>query len=360
MRTTSSFVVAALVAAGAGTAHAEEEEGPKGKQPLSVAGRVFARGAASSIEGEPWFGELSLDSARVAVNYTWKEKTRVKVSVDAAGSVDVKDAFVELAAGGGVTVRAGRFKLPISALEQASAWTLPTIDRGAVADVLADGVALTGRRDGVQATWAAAGRGPRVIAALSQSTTTAGDDPARALADGAGVAATVRGELDACPGIRLGVFGSNREVIDGSTARRYWAGGVDAEADLDDAGFGLRLWADLVVGESHLGALALGEDATGFVAAQLAGGWRFGGAKKNKPYIEPFVLGAFLNPSWQRKRDDVTEVIAGVAAGRWKRWRGQGQLSVINARGLRPAGLGGALVDVNDTITATLQLGAAF
>ena len=37
------FLVAAMLAAAAGNVHAEEEEAPKDKEPLSFAGRVFTR-----------------------------------------------------------------------------------------------------------------------------------------------------------------------------------------------------------------------------------------------------------------------------------------------------------------------------
>ncbi|HUQ08531.1 MAG TPA: hypothetical protein VM261_38835 [Kofleriaceae bacterium] len=351
MRTLPYVAAAILVAAGAGDVHADEEDAPKEDEPLSFAGRVFTRFTATTIDSEPWEGELALDSARLAVNYVWKEKVRTKVAVEAAGGVSVKDAFVDLKLGDGLSLRAGHFKIPISSLEQASAWTLPTIDRGVVADVLSEGITLTGRRDAVQLTWEGGERGPRVMVAASQSMSTDDLDPARSLSDGGGVAATLRVEQAFCPGIRVGVVGSNRETIDGATVDRFWAGGADVEVDLEDAGLGLRLWADALVGESHLGT---------FATAQVAGGWRFGGRKKNKKYVEPYLLGSFYNPSIDRKRDDVSEIIAGVAAGRWKRWRGQGQFSYVNAKGFRPAGLGGALVDVNDALTVTLQLGAAF
>lgn len=360
MRSMPFVAAATLLAAAAGSVRADEEEAPKEGEPLSFAGRVFTRFSASTVESAPWQGEVALDSARVAANYVWKEKLRTKVAIEAARGVEVKDAFVDLKLGRGVSVRAGHFKLPISALENASAWTLPTIERGVVAEALEDGITLSGRRDAVQVSWRVTDEGPRVIAAVSQSTATDGTDPARALADGAGIAAALRVEHDLCPDLRVGVVASNRETIDGTRVARHWAGGADVELDLKDAGLGLPLWADVLVGQSHLGAAAAGRERTTFVATQAAAGWRFGGAKKNKPYVEPFVLGGFLNPSIDRKRDDVTEVIAGVAAGRWKRWRGQGQVSVVNARGFRPAGLGGALVDINDAVTATLQLGAAF
>jgi hypothetical protein len=320
---------------------------------------VFTRFTATSIDSGPWTGAMALDSARIAVNHIWKERVRTKVSLEAANGPEVKDAFVEIAASGCLAIRAGHFKLPISSLEQASAWTLPTIDRGVVATILENGVTVTGRRAGVQATWSPSERS-RLVAALSQSTSTDGSAPGQLLSEGAGVAAAVRFEHDLVDGVRVGVVGANREILDGSTARRYWAGGVDAEIDRSFAGRGLRLWADVLAGQSHLGTLIAGTERSTFVSAQGAVGFRFGGKKKNKRYLEPFVLGGFFNPSIDKKGDDLSEIIAGVAAGKWKRWRGQGQLSVVTARGLQPSGIGGANVSIPDAITFTFQLGAAF
>lgn len=328
------------------------------RSPVTIGGRVFARGELVDTDAAPWTGQLSLASARLGASYRWKDRLRVKAVVEAAGkNVKVRDAFVETAAGGGVHVRAGRFKVPVSALELESAWRLPTIDRGAVAVVLEDGIGLTGRRAGVAASWAA--DPARVTAVASQSAATTGDEPARDLTDGAGVSISLRGEVALGAGIRFGVIGSNREVNYVAGVGRYWAAGLDTEIDLDEVGLGLRVWADLLVGTSHLGATSA-DDSTRFIATQAAAGWRFGGAKKGKPYLEPYALGAYFNPDTDHRRDELTDLIVGVAAGRWKRWRVQAQVSLTNVKANRPAGLGGFDVDVDDRTSASVQLGAAF
>jgi len=332
----------------------------EGRSPVTIGGRVFARGELVDTDVAPWTGQMSLASARLGASYRWKDRLRVKAVVEAAGkNVKVRDAFVETSAGGGLQVRAGRFKVPVSALERESAWRLPTIDRGAVAVVLEDGIGLTGRRNGAAASWAALADRVRVTAAASQSAATTGDEPARDVADGAGVSVSLRGEVASSTGVRVGVVGSNREVNYVADVGRYWAAGLDAEIDLEKAGLGLRLWADVLVGTSHLGASSSGEP-TRFVAAQAVAGWRFGGAKKGKRYVEPYALGAYFNPDTGHRRDDLTDVIVGVAAGRWKRWRVQAQLSVADVKANRPAGLGGFQVDVDDRTSASVQLGAAF
>ncbi|HRC57381.1 MAG TPA: porin, partial [Kofleriaceae bacterium] len=327
--------------------------------PLRIGGRVFARLEAADTDATDWTGQFTLASARLGVSYRWKDRLRVKAVLEAAGKVAVRDAFIELAAGSGVDVRAGRFKGPVSAIERASAWVLPTIDRGAIADVLEDGIGLTGRRDGIEVRFSGGKRRPRFSAVLSQSVATTGDDPARPLADGAGVSAALRGELPLCQGITLGVTGSNREVNYVADVARFWAGGVDAEIDLGAAGLGLRLWADALVGQSHLAA-ASATDPTTFVAGQLVAGWRLGGADKGKRYLEPYLLGAYLNPDTGHRRDHLTDLTVGVAGGRWKRWRVQAQVSLVSTWSKRPAALGGFGVDVDDRMAASLQLGAAF
>lgn len=326
--------------------------------PFELGGRVFVGGEARSADGGPWLGRLDLESARLAVGYRWKERLRLKVSIEAAGSVSLRDGFLELRARP-FALRAGRFKLPISAVERASAWTLPSIGRGAVAAVLEDGIALTGRRDGAQATWHPFGP-VRIALAVSQSIATTGDESARPLADGAGLTATARAELAATRGVRIGVAGSSREVNDVGEIHRYWAAGVDLELDLADHGLPLRAWGDVLVGTSHLGAATDGDPSTGFAAAQAVVGWRFGGRKRGKVYAEPFARGGYLDPDRDAARDGVGDVAAGIAAGVWKRWRAQAQVSLVAVDAERPAGLAGAGADIDDETAISVQLGAAF
>lgn len=331
----------------------------KEKPAIVVGGRVFALGEIVKTDLVDWTGELKLESARVGVAYRWKNKLTAKVSLEAAGNdASVRDAFLEIKAGDGGRIRAGRFKLPISSVEQASAWTLPTIGRPFLAKVLEDGVGLTGRREGVQAAWT---QGPlRLVVAINQSITTTGSDPEQFLDEGGGIAAAVRVEVSLCTDLRIGVVGSNREVNYVSATGRYWAGGVDADLDFVDHGVPLRLWADAVVGTSHLAAASGGDASTPFVGGQLAAGWRLGGRKKGKRYVEPFVAGAFLNPNLERKRDNVSELQLGASGGTWRRWRAQVQLSVVTAQRYRPAGLAGTDEDIDDQIVGAVQLGASF
>lgn len=338
-----------------------EVKAKDGAPEIEVSGRVYARYEAYQDDFNDWSGAFSLPSARVGVKYAWKKRLAAKVSFEARGSV--RDAYVDVALTPCLHLRGGRFKVPVSAIERTSTWTLPTIDRTVVSDVLGGGIDMVGRHSGAQLTWEYdAGVHPSVELSLVQAHDVDGNDlGAIRLADGSGVTATLRGELEPVKDVKVGAFVQNRDVLYTNLNRteldRYWAGGVDLEAE---AG-GLRLWGDVIAGTSHLGTTLAKDTSTPFVAAQLIAGWRAGGKSRGKKYVEPFVAGAMVNPVAVRKHDLVTEVKVGVAAGRWKRWRGQLQLALLNTEYAVPTGLGGVGVpDIADKTTVSVQLGAGF
>lgn len=341
---------------------AKDEKAAKAEaEPLEISGRVFARSESSSTDSGPWQHELQLDSARIGASYRWKNKVRVKAAVELAGTPDVKDAYVDVDGPNGLDVRAGYFKVPISVIENASAWDLPTVDRGALAEVVEDGLGLSGRRDGVMVDWESDSGEALLGVMLSQSAAINGADIARPVADGGGVMATLRGELQLCACARVGVHVSNRETqVNEATINRYWAGGVDLQYDLDPAEGGLRLWIDVIGGQGHYYAVTRLEPHTTFVSAQAIVAWRAGGRKKNTRYVEAFAGGGYFNPNVELKRDDVMNAMAGVNAGLWKRWRVQGQVEVVTARGLRPNHLAGLDHNIDDQIKAIVQLASAF
>lgn len=332
---------------------------PSGAGELTFGGRVFARATAFDTDDTPWTGGLELASVRLGASYRWKKKLRAKVVLEAAGKVSVRDALLSLDGPRGLELTVGRFKVPVSAIERASAWVLPSIDRGAVAEVLEDGLALTGRRDGVELRWQRKKRGPAVLATVSQSVATTGDAAARPLSDGAGLSAALRGELALGRSARLGAVVSSREVNYVSDVGRYWAAGLDAEVDLSERGLGLRAWLDVLVGQSHLAA-ASADDPTSFLASQAIAGYKLGGATRSDFYLEPYALAAYLNPDLDHRTDHVLDTSVGLAGGRWQRWRVQLQGSRVATWSRRPAGLLGFGADLNDRLAVSLQLGAAF
>lgn len=330
-----------------------------GSGELTFGGRVFARASAFDTDDVPWTGQLELASVRLGARYRWKKKLRAKVVLEASGKVSVRDALLELDGPSGLELSIGRFKGPVSAIERASAWILPSIDRGAVAEVLEEGLALTGRRDGLELRWQRKKRGPAVLAVVSQSVATTGDAAARPLSEGAGLSAALRGEVSLGSVARIGAVVSNREVNYVSDVGRYWAAGLDAELDLSERGLGLRAWIDVLAGQSHLAA-ASAEDPTSFFASQAIAGYKLGGATRSDFYLEPYVLAAYLNPDLEHRLDHVLDTSVGLAGGRWQRWRVQLQGSRVATWSQRPAGLLGFGTDLNDKLAVSLQLGAAF
>lgn len=375
MRSTIAATVALIAMSSGGAAaddepeHAEQAKQQKKKakdaekkktgDTIEVTGRVFARAAASSEDSAPWQSDLGLASARIGVDYQWREQLRAAVSYEAAKS-SVRDAYVQLELGHGLRVRAGRFKLPIGVVEQTSAWTLPTIDRGMVADVMDNGIAATGRRSALGLRWRGDGPWrPTVELAVAQLTGLTDGDHDALLADGGGLTVAARAEVQPCALYTFAIAGSSRNVDYGNAVERYWTGSLEVEIDLADAGYGLRLWGEAMVGQSHLGLARFGDPIMPFAAGHAIAGYRVGGADRNDAYVEPYVGAGWFNPVLDHARDDVTEIVVGVAGGLWKRWRVQGQVAYQNARSERPAGLH-ADQDVNDKLTVTTQLGAAF
>ena len=354
---------AALAAAKKQKKKAKDEAKRKQGDTLEVHGRVFARGAAAKEEtalgGGAWTSELTLASARIGVDYQWREQLRAKVSYEAAKG-SVRDAFVELELDHGLRLRAGRMKLPVGAIEQTSSWTLPTIGRGMVADVVADGLGASGRRSAMELRWKRKGVArPSVTLAVAQGVRTAGGQQPGLVDEGGGLTVAARVGVEPCPSYRVAVVGASRVVNYGSDVARYWNAGLELEVDLADAVLGLRLWGDAMYGTSHLGAATLGDADRPFAAAALTAGYRFGGADGGARYVEPYLGAGWFNPIADRKRDDTAEVVVGVAGGLWKRWRAQGQFAYQNAKALRPAGLLGT-ADVNDRQAVAVQLSTAF
>lgn len=341
---------------------AKEAAERKAGDTLEVHGRVFTRATATKEEtalgpGE-WTNEFSLASARIGVDYQWREKVRAQVEYETTRD-SLRDAFIELALGHGLRLRAGRIKLPIGAIEQTSTWTLPTIDRGMVADVLADGLGMTGRSSALELRWRDEGPWrPTVTVTVAQGLRTTGGEQPGAIEDGGALTVAARAEVSPCLA-QIAVVGASRVVNYGSAAARFWNAGLEVEVDLEPIARGLRLWGDVHYGTSHLGAAVVADADRPFAAAELVAGYRFGGLDKNARYVEPFVGAGWFNPIADRKGDDTTEVVVGVAGGLWKRWRAQAQFGYQNAKSLRPAGLLGT-ADVNDRQRVTLQLGTAF
>lgn len=298
-----------------------------GKPPLEVTGRVYARetlGPAGVEPGprDPWTGRLSLESARIGAKYR-VDDLLLDIDAELAGKPKLKDAYIRLDTGYyGAVIRAGQFKAPFAALALESTWTLPTIERGILDELLIDRLQIGGRRPGAQLEWHGNGSWrPLLEMGIWRGTDREGeprdDSTSEVIGETTGARASVR------PGpLQLGVSGAWRaaQPLPGMEFERFWAAGADLSVDTES---GFRSWVEGGTGSSWADVNPADDEHAVFAYARTVAAWRLGGAGKGDPYLEVFGASGALDPGLEIRHDLVWENAAGLNAGRWKRWRGQ-------------------------------------
>jgi hypothetical protein len=123
------------------------------KASLAWSGRVFVGDELSRVEDNPWRNQQGVNSARVGVKFEHPEGLSTVVKLELGdGKAELKDGYLRLDSEVGFRLQAGRFKKPISSIALASRWDLPSIERGILSSLSADGQDLAfagGRVDGV-------------------------------------------------------------------------------------------------------------------------------------------------------------------------------------------------------------------
>jgi len=290
--------------------------------------------------------DLSLQSARFGVAYRSPLRfLSAQLELEVAGKPRVKDAFIE--AGKTFLVKAGQFKLPSSALELESPWTLPLSRRGLVHDLMTDWLDIAGRRPGVAIGYKGHGSfKPRLTLGAFQGTTLKQIEPGNRdvkLIDHASLSAqtyAARAEITLAP-VTLGGWYEQRV---GSTAvgdfSHFATFGLDAEVAQRFRYGALRAWVDGSAGQSlYVNADKPGSDTTPwFASGRALVACRFGGLELGAPYVEPFGFVALFDPDTQVVADLVTEAAVGVAAGFWDRARLTLQGEMTNAKRNFPDG----------------------
>jgi hypothetical protein len=284
--------------------------------------------------------DVDLDSARIGVDYqTPLPWLSGEVTAEFAGKAQVKDGYAR-ADFRYFRVQAGQFKMPTSAVDQDSAWELPTVGRGMIHDLMFDWLDVAGRRPGIVLSL----RGkkpcrPRLTVGAFQGSVVSdlmAGQRDTSLIDGLGLdsqSLVARGQVRLGP-VTVGAFYQDRVGSpDIFESEHFWTGGGDLKLDYE-YGFGaLRLWADFTVGESwyeHSGKAEDDELAT-FLAARVIGASRFGGTKEAELYVEPFFSVGLFDPDSDVTDDGVFEVANGINAGFWDlaRISLQGQASLF-------------------------------
>jgi len=276
--------------------------------------------------------DFSVPTARLSLHYHAPMEWLTAVAeIDISGKPDMKDGYIQ-AKDTHFIVRAGQFKVPVSAMESTSPWTLPMVRRGLLHDVLTDRMDYGGRRPGVIVGFRDRSMAlhPRLTVGAFQGSYMS-DDPtpleretdllnATKLASQSFVA---RGEVEVL-GADIGAYYENRV---GSPALfqtyRYWTAGADLYYDHVFDNGGLRVWIDGIAGSSWYEVANKNPDGKDvlFVAARALVAYRFGGTTDEALYVEPFALGSALDADADVTSDLLWEGVVGVNVGYWKRAR---------------------------------------
>lgn len=349
----------------------DKKSDSKKRKKLEFGGRVLARGATTKRVGEPdWLGRSTIDSARARAELR-SHGAHAQLSVEFAGRPRVKNAFVQIRAYDGtprLDVRAGQFKIPFSAIELESRWTLPVADRGLLHSVLVNRLQVAGRSVGATMSLGVKGAGDaRLEAGVFQGHDDAGNALESSAHDRFGQDANVRLSAEPVHGVTIAAAGQARvgalTVDVPAIIRRGYAGEVDATVDARIGPGALRAWLEGIVGTSWL--LGRTMPCSGpmsckaaFVEARTIAAYRLGGASHRDRYVELYGLAGVMDPDRDTSNDRVLELSGGVTYGAWDVWRVQAEADVSRFGGSAPLGIAEfASVPVNST-RFLVQLGA--
>jgi hypothetical protein len=290
--------------------------------------------------------DLSLQSARIGAEYRSPLRwLSAELELELARKPRVKGAYLE--AGKRFFAKAGQFKVPSSAFELDSPWTLPLARRGLLHDLMTDWLDIAGRRPGLAVGYKEkGGLKPRLTLGVFQGTAlkqVVPGDRDVTLIDHASVQAqtfAARGELTLF-GVTVGAWYEQRV---GSTEvakfRHFATFGLDARAD-ERLGYGvLRAWVDGSGGQS----LYVNVDKPGgdpypwFAAGRALLAYRFGGAAQGELYVEPFGFFAVMDPDTEVVSDFVSEAALGIGTGFWDQARITLQVETTHAQRNFPGG----------------------
>jgi hypothetical protein len=296
---------------------------------FELKGRVFAAGVydddqLEDLGGTPATAEalsLSVPSARIGLRVDMLDLVSLVLEAEVAGNVRLRDGFVQ-ARKKRWLVRAGQFKMPISSFHLESPWTLPVARRGWLHELLSDHMLLTGRREGFVGRLEGGGFfDPALTVGAFRSVQWGPDagDPVEGLAIGD---QTLVARLATTPGgVELAAVGQRRVTQQPTGLEGYWAGGADATGDLEFERTGLRFWAEALAGTSWYETDPTRAGDATFVEGRLLVAWRWGGVKRNQPYIEGFATAGVLEPDTAVVDDLFFEVMAGANVGHWRSTR---------------------------------------
>ncbi len=316
---------------------------------------------------------IEVDSARVGVEYEAPIRWLSAVAeLELTGRPELKDGFVQ-ARGRHFWARAGQFKLPVSVFELESPWTLPTVHRGLIHDLLTEWLDLGDRRPGM--LFGYRGRGglrPRLSLGAFQAaevTNSAWDvegDRDLELVERPTLKSQSivgRAQLEVGP-VEIGAWSQLRAAAPAFGRNKYYlAGGADAALDRLLPGGGVRLWLDVIAGSSWYehNSKPLDLDPAIFGTARALFAYRLGGTVDDAPYVEAFGFFGLFEPDFDVSRDTLWEASVGVAAGYWRRARVTLQAEGRDHASRFPRATGGYYSSIDlERWSLLLQAGMAF
>jgi hypothetical protein len=269
--------------------------------------------------------ELALVEARFGIEYRALGWLSLQLEADFEGNPEVKDAFVRVE-NKRLRGQLGQFKLPVSALAMESPWKLPVPERGFIQNILAEHVQMLGRRQGVLGRYRPGGKLKAELSlGLFQGWLGNSEDPiepdlnVEETFDSQNAVARLGARV---LGIDLGLTGQRISTLVANRVRHFWTAGLDGTADYDLPSGGARLWVEGFTGTTwRVASSGMSQPEIQFFTARGVLAWRWGGVETEHAYIEPFVLGAMLDPDLETHSDLVWETMLGVNAGAWKRFR---------------------------------------
>lgn len=281
-------------------------------------GRFLGRSVSEQQDGDTQ-SQLETENARLELRWRPSRWLRTVVEWDQAEDTHLKDAYLALRPGG-LEIRAGQFKPPISPIEMDSRWDLPPSERGLLSQVLEYCYGITGRRQGVQIGRSRAGEGFWAAAGVMRASSVRGDrigDEAfdNLAKDWGALKAVAR---LAWQGSRVELAGSfdlrPAEPVPGEGYQRFWTASADLTWRVRRRG-GPRLWAEGYVGSSWQDANAFDGTNTRFLAGRMLVAWRLGSRKRQGLFAEPYAMGSLFDPDSSVREDLLWEASGGVQLG---------------------------------------------
>jgi hypothetical protein len=335
---------------------------------LEWKGRVFFLGEYRDEVLDAGAGEIAVDgltlsvpSARAGFKAKIRDKVTLTLEADfAGGRVSIRDGFIQ-AKNKHFLLRAGRFKMPISAFTLESPWKLPRAQRGVLDDILSEQMLLSGRREGLMGRWEGGGFWDFAV--------TAGVFQSLDVFSPKHLTSVLRLSIEP-KNTEIAAVGMRRSALVSGVERAFNQAGAELTSVERVGAFGLRTWAEAYVGQSWFHQPAAGVDiealrrgpAATFIEGRVMAAVRLGGVERDEKYAELFLSGGLLDPDVDVRQDLFFEVSAGINLGHWDTTRLTFELVHAQSGRNFPDTIfrDAVLATVVRRTAGLLQLGAAF